>query len=147
MAGSSFGTQEVLWTAPAAGSGQVKFYLTVNAVNTNGTQTGDAPNNVVVTLDEDVASAVASLPEIEGLSLFPNPATDVLKLHLDQPASATYTLQLLDFQGRLCQVETLSGNALKQTALIDISRHPAGLYLAVLTDGRAQKSFPLTLRK
>lgn len=145
MASSNFGTQEVLWTAPAAGSGQVKFYLTVNAVNTNGSTTGDAPNNIVVAIDEDIPSAVATLPQIEGLSLYPNPARETLKVHLDQPTTASYTLQLLDVQGHLCQVETLSGTDLQHTVSVDVSRHPAGVYLAIVSNGQTQQSFPLTL--
>lgn len=40
---SSSGSFEVFWTAPPANSGNVTFYYNANAVNNNGSTSGDAP--------------------------------------------------------------------------------------------------------
>ncbi len=140
MAASSFGTQEVLWTAPAAGTGQVKFYLTINAVNTDNTAGGDAPNNVVVTINEDVSNAVAEIPEITGLSLSPNPASGQLHLHVEHPKSAAYELCIFDLNGKMQLCQKLSGSALQNTADIDISALPTGFYAAKISGGNSQKT-------
>ena len=43
------------WTAPAAGTGEVNIYAVINAVNGNGSTSGDTPDEAILTLSEMMA--------------------------------------------------------------------------------------------
>ncbi len=140
MAASTFGTNEAFWTAPAAGSGPVRFYLTVNAVNTNNASSGDAPNNAVFTLVEDVPSAIADVPEITDFSLYPSPAAETtLHLRIGQPGNEPYTLRITDVTGRQWMEQSMEGSMLQKDITMDITALPVGVYVAQLTYGKVHK--------
>jgi hypothetical protein len=71
------------WTAPAAGTGDVKFFAMLNAVNNNTKETGDQPGTpITLTLKEASSTSVATVPALQ-ISAYPNPASDVLHLRLN----------------------------------------------------------------
>jgi hypothetical protein len=50
------------WTAPAAGTGEVNIYAVVNAVNGNGSTSGDTPDEAILTLGEMTAPPAPVFP-------------------------------------------------------------------------------------
>jgi len=50
------------WTAPAAGTGNVRFYASGNAVNNNGGSNGDTPGNAFLQLGEQLPVSVTGTP-------------------------------------------------------------------------------------
>lgn len=89
---------EVQWTAPPAGSGPVAFYTSVNAVNNNGTTSGD--QTILGSLF--VNEATVSIPEQEKINkqrVYPNPA--IFKYINIQSAHPFTDLNLFTIDGRL----------------------------------------------
>jgi hypothetical protein len=57
-----------------------------------------------------------------GFAVYPNPATDVINIRLDQPAN-NMTVMITDVVGKQALNETLQNNAVSVSAL------PAGIYI------------------
>jgi hypothetical protein len=88
------------WTAPAAGTGDVKFFAMLNAVNNNNSASGDQPGTpITLTLPEVSSTSVASVPAIQ-LSLYPNPAVDILHLELNT-STTTCVVSVFNLTGSL----------------------------------------------
>ena len=67
------------WTAPAAGTGEVRFYAAGNAVNANGDSGGDSPASLPspLSLSENVASSLAAVRQLDlNMKVFPNTVRD-----------------------------------------------------------------------
>ena len=107
------------WTAPETGS--VTFYSGVNAVNGNGTRTGDGATTATATFDQGSTST----EEISTARLwvFPNPVSDILTVL----GSTEDTYQLLDGNGKLVLEQ--------KSDRIDMSRLNPGLYFLRVRDG------------
>lgn len=74
-------TWEVEWVAPASGTGTITFYAASIAANNNGNTGGDRLLLDNLTVTEGIVNSV-SLLENAKIKLYPNPATDYLKLDL-----------------------------------------------------------------
>ncbi len=61
------------WVAPAAGTGEVNFYCTVNCANGNGSTSGDQILKDVLTLQESISTSINVSTTEDLLSVFPNP--------------------------------------------------------------------------
>ncbi len=87
----------ITWTAPAAETGSVTFYASGNAVNGNGTSSGDGANVGSFTFMElmDSSSEEISAPTID---IFPNPTTDYIYTETDKQISE---MTVLDMQGKI----------------------------------------------
>ncbi|GCD79687.1 choice-of-anchor V domain-containing protein [Schleiferia thermophila] len=68
-------TWQVDWTAPPAGSGEVAFYTAINAVNDNGTTSGDQTILGSLIVQEASLGQRDYRPPFQ-VKLFPNPATN-----------------------------------------------------------------------
>jgi hypothetical protein len=80
----------------------------------------------LVSVSEDTVDSLL------GFSVYPNPATDVLTLHLLQPASGDVTVQIVDATGRLMIEQRMNpGSA---TTSIDISTLANGAYFIQVID-------------
>lgn len=76
------------WTAPAAGSGAVTLSASVNAVDGTGSTNNDAFNNTQVTLTENTTGIAIANTE-DAVLLYPNPATSVLHIQLNNAAETS----------------------------------------------------------
>jgi hypothetical protein len=126
--GSAF-TTEFDWTAPTAGTGNVKFYGILNAVNGDGTTNGDA---VSPTFNKTLSEATNSIATINmfDVSIYPNPINDVLNIRLGKPGS--YTLNIIAINGAIVHTQSLQ-NATEAAININL---PAGRYFVEITDGQ-----------
>ena len=69
------------WTAPAAGTGTITIYGSINAANGDGGNGGDKIYTFKETISEDVSSGVADyISDLNKLSVYPNPASDVITI-------------------------------------------------------------------
>ena len=103
---SASGNWTFNWTSPSTDVGDVKFYAAINAVNGNGSTSGD---EVVTTSSTVVSNAVLSLTDAKRINfeLFPNPATDNVTIQL--PASIeTAEVEFYDYLGRLSLTKKVS---------------------------------------
>ncbi len=110
------------WTAPEKETGSVIFYAAGNAVNGNGSPTGDgsAVGNFVI--EEDIESSTEELSVLK-LGLFPNPASHIINMS-NSINVASY--RVYDFSGSTILRGTKNA--------IDISNCKNGAYLIQVTD-------------
>jgi hypothetical protein len=96
-------TFDVRWTAPAAGTGTVKFYASGNGVNKNGQTSGDGAGAATLTLTESGAtSATDNLLDFSAkAAVTPNPARAESRFRAQVPTSGDYRLEAFDLSGRL----------------------------------------------
>ena len=69
-AASNMYTMSIPWTAPAAGTGSVKIYGILNAVNNNGSSSGDAAQNATnngLTITEAASCPIATVTATDSL--------------------------------------------------------------------------------
>lgn len=97
--------------------GDITFYASTNAVNNNGSPTGDGTAVASLTIPQMVLSNENLADEI-ALVLAPNPATDWLNIQLDQDFES---IKILNVVGKLIMES--------QQRSFDISSLPKGTYL------------------
>lgn len=129
---SGTGSFTVDWVAPASGAGDVTFYIGANAVNGNGINGGDNATLFDLTIAEmggDTTDTTGNgdpnglfdATAAPRLSVFPNPAVDVLQVN---------GLQEDDLTG---SVYSLNGQLVKQTEMsngtIDVADLESGVYV------------------
>lgn len=123
------------WTAPATGVGNVTMYLTVNAVNGNGSDNGDISGNMNKVLAQyPVVTEVANVNNDINITAFPNPATNTLNI---QAANifGNYNVEAFDFTGRSVLNTTVNG-----IASINTSNWAPGVYNVVVTGETGHKA-------
>ena len=127
------------WTAPAAGTGEVRFFAGGNAANGNGTNSGDsgARLSAPLVIGEAATSNIFRPEQLEvDLRVYPNPAATVVNVQLENAEAGNYMLRLLDLQGRVLAQREVQVNGGSSTERIDLSALPQGQYAIQLTDGR-----------
>jgi hypothetical protein len=110
------------WTAPAAASGAVTFYFGANSVNGNNATNGDNAVLTDVTFQEAAGDEPDGIFDIafEKLSVFPNPAQDVITI---EGISSRTSIEIYSLSGAKVS-ETVSDNG-----KVNIANLPSGLYL------------------
>lgn len=68
------------------------------------------------------------------LTLFPNPAQDILHVGIPKGSSGTIQITLVDLQGRIQSVQNASISLGENTIQMDISRLPKGIYVLKFTN-------------
>lgn len=105
---SASNTFRVPWTAPASGSGPVRFYAAGVAANNNGTNNGDGAARLTDPLV--IPELTSSATEVEELPIrlaaFPNPAHDYVTVRIDGASGFMADVLLFDASGRLVQRDT-----------------------------------------
>lgn len=87
------------WTAPATNSGAVTFYFTGNAVNGNGSTSGDAPSPAAsLVLNETLSTTDFDFQN--NIKLVQNPMKEALKINFTE-SQLNIDLQLFDVFGKL----------------------------------------------
>jgi hypothetical protein len=121
-------------------------------LNSNGKPFGDAPGlfavdyrvtdlsgNTSATVTRLInvleANSIAEVLNISTvMSVFPNPATDVLNVRLVKPTTDNLSIKLLDVQGRTVLVKEIN-NQITQVQTIHVGNLSKGIYLMQLTSG------------
>lgn len=124
---------EVEWKAPAAGAGDVTFYVGGNAVNLNGKEDdGDNPDMATLTVSEDGFNGVADFREETAFSVYPVPAVDHIMVSTQDMLHAGYSLY--DLSGRTISEGVLKGNEHK----IALDGLTSGRYIIRLETGQSR---------
>lgn len=126
------------WTAPAVGTGQVEFFLTLNAVNGNNSTSGDQPNNITATINE----IPAGIEEIQGainVAAYPNPATDRVNIKMSDVANGTYGLTVFDLNGKKIVTESLDVTGGNFETALNAQTWAAGLYHIKIAKGGSER--------
>jgi hypothetical protein len=138
--GSEF-VAEFDWTAPVTGTGNVSFYGALNAVNKNGSTSGDAPSpSFNMTLSENPVS-VASVAKQAAIRVYPNPASDLLHVELADAASNNLSYAVFDLNGKkLIETKaTATGNNQVNIPVQDLVK---GVYFLRIANGAEITTIP-----
>lgn len=127
------------WTAPASNVGDIKMYLTVNAVNGNGSEdAGDFSGNVNKTLTfYTPPTAVADVTGKISVNAFPNPVMNELNLQMGN-AYSNYSVQVYDITGRNIMNTEVAANA-TGTTTINTSNWIQGMYKVVVSNNNGSE--------
>lgn len=125
--------REFNWTAPVAGTGTVKFYAVLNAVNGNGSPDANGSDQwnqgESVTITEAEGTAIKQHNLLKGLEVFPNPAGKELSLVLNTTDYGAYEVSVIDFAGRVLQSKVHMHSGSGQSFKSDITSLAPGIYL------------------
>ncbi len=101
------GVFNVVWTAPAAGTGPITFYAAGNAVNRNGSTSGDGAAAKTLKLTEQSAT---SAPDLAGASVqmkvWPNPVSDIARVEINTAQAGQYQFRVVDISGKTVWQQT-----------------------------------------
>lgn len=118
-----------VWTPPL--SGDVTFYIAGNAVNSNNSTTGDSPSNTSFTLSNSLGTGIvnSNLQEKIQLSVYPNPASEYIKVNWVLKEKSQLKTELTDINGKVVKTfqdeEQETGSVSKTYSLNGI---PSGIY-------------------
>lgn len=124
------------WTAPAAGTGTVKFYTVINGVNGNGSNdAGDQWNFGTSANITEATTSIRNTEQIKGVQLFPNPSNGAVTVQIENTTPGKYRFELMDMTGRVLQTQqTMFGNGTNQCK-VDASALSTGIYLMKVDNG------------
>lgn len=132
------------WVAPAAGSGSVKMYLTINAVNGNGSaEAADVSSNINKTLTEGHPTAISNITTDFTISAFPNPAINTLNVALSNATGGIYTILAYDLNGNCVASSSVTVSGSATSAAINTSGWATGLYNIVIAKDGNSKVIPV----
>lgn len=118
-------TWTLVWTAPDAGSGNLKFYVSVLAANGNGVTSGDNVFIDTLSVSENLKADVNELVRPE-IMVYPNPVES--DLHISGFTNSSASIEIWNNQGQL----VLEQNFANQVSL---ARLESGIYYLRLRDG------------
>jgi hypothetical protein len=103
---------------------------TIIPTYTNGglTLTHGFQQQLIVTAIEE------NLEDVVKVTLYPNPASDVVNIKLESPLDGEVKLFLLDSRGKLIKTDFMEETAVEKE--INLQDLPAGLYLLKMTKGK-----------
>ena len=113
---------------PSTTTAGTVYYYANNSVN--GIKTAIARSNTATFTVTSVTSV--ETPDASLARVYPNPTEGVITLEFE--AQGAYQLTLADMNGKVLLRESVIG----QTAQIDISAYPEGVYLLTIDDGKRQ---------
>lgn len=138
--GYTYGGQLFQWTAPAAGTGTVKFYAVLNAVNNNqNSDAGDQWNfGSSGNITEGASTGINDARQIKGVQLFPNPSAAEVTVQIENTNPGVYSFQVMDMTGRVLHTEqSLLGSGTNKYKT-DISTLTSGIYLMKVVNGTGE---------
>jgi len=145
---SSVNTFQVEWTAPAAGTGDVRFYSAGNATNNNDETTGDNAVRLAtpLTLTEMPTSNLSTTQLFQTLSAWPNPVNDALNIRIVSSRGGLFKMEVLDAQGRWLHSEQVQLAAGENNLRRDWSDATPGIYFVQFSDGEGQATLRVLKR-
>ena len=132
----------ITWTAPVAGTGSISLWTALNAVNNNGNADGgDLWNVAHIVITEDTISStntgVINITPANGVSMYPNPVSDMLNLQWDNTQAGSTTLAVYTTTGQLITTQhTEASNYSLNTAA-----WAPGIYLVNVHTGNVSNSY------
>ena len=113
------------WVAPAAGTGDVTFYGAF-AITDKSTR-----KSTLVLTEASTVQGVSNEPTAK-ISLYPNPANDIIKIKLESSIDNSGKAMLFDQSGKLIQILNFNSNEFN----MNIQNLPAGNYFLRINDGQ-----------
>lgn len=91
------------WTAPVAGTGNVTFYYSGLAANSNGQTSGDNVYTGSTTIGEfvDHTGIAQAATNIKSFVIYPNPAKERINLHYSLTSASDVFVSLYNMEGKM----------------------------------------------
>lgn len=126
------------WTAPAAGTGDVTFYVAGLAINGNGNSGGDGVATQTITLTEMPPSSTTQIDRgFAAIDLFPNPVIDRTTVSITSEEPGDFQMNVLNTVGQVIQSEKINLQAGQNERNLNLSDLQSGLYfLQVVGDDK-----------
>lgn len=98
--GTGSATFSFVWVAPTSGTATI--YAAGNAVNGNGSDTGDKVGTANMVLTPDLSSGVQEMSQtgFAGVVVYPNPAVSDIKMNYSLAETGEVYISLCDMQGK-----------------------------------------------
>jgi len=124
------------WTAPAAGSGDAKFYARMVVNNNNSMPGDDTPNKVQVTFSEKEVSGLNDLDRNILTSIYPNPSEGSLHVKMTSASTGNYNFAIRDISGRavFSRDYKVTGGDFEQA--FDLHHLSVGTYTLAISNGK-----------
>lgn len=139
-------TYEVIfnWVAPSAGTGTVRIYAVLNAVNGNGNDDNGDQFNFGISADiAESTTGIANTILNGSVSIYPNPAVQYATLNLKDFAMGAYTLSVTNLMGAVLSQEIINVRSNDEMHMIDMSNWSNGMYYVTLVKDGATKTIGL----
>jgi len=117
------------WTAPNDGTGSVTFYSSGNAVNKNGSSSGDGSANSKLTLTEGLILANQAPISLANVRVMGNPSIDNIQLVIDTKNTTDATISLFDMNGQKVVANQKQFVAGTNKVQLDASHVKQGVYI------------------
>ncbi len=131
------------WTAPASGTGSVKFYGAFNAANGDNTNGGDQIYLSSLSVNEGTTGITENLAGKVDISVFPNPFTDYMEISLGRLDIPLASIRISSQDGREVYSKTITDNDQDKIRL-DAGSFAKGIYIVtVLFEDNRQASYKL----
>jgi hypothetical protein len=116
------------WTAPASGSGLIRFYGAFNAANGNGQNTGDQIYLSSYSVTESSTGINDNLAEALDIRVYPNPFADYLELNFNGLERPVKSVMLIGQDGRMAWSAYIIPDS-SEKLRIDAAGFSKGIYL------------------
>lgn len=124
------------WTAPAANTGNVTFYLAGNSVNSSGSTSGDQASSKDITFTE-MAVSTSGLENLGiSLDIFPNPTVENLTLSLNSDEAKDLIINIYNQNGQNIFSENVMAQNGQNRFNFDVAAYATGVYFLEITDGQ-----------
>lgn len=117
------------WTAPEEATGEVGLYAAINASNANSGTSGDDIYTTELILAEQIDNSIEQFLLEGWLKVYPNPAVDVVKVHMNGLKQQNLAYSIYNIQGKIVLSNTLAINAKNSILCIDVQDLPIGNYI------------------
>lgn len=137
-------TESFTWTAPAAGTGNVTMYCTLNAVDGNNSENAaDKSGNTSAVLTEQVATATHDVAKTIAVRAYPNPVANSLNVAIDNAKPGIYHLAVVDINGRNIEDKDINITTGNYSLSLNAAGWARGTYIVHLTNGSDMKVIPI----
>ncbi|MBK8920692.1 MAG: T9SS type A sorting domain-containing protein [Saprospirales bacterium] len=130
----------VVWTAPQAGAGSVTFFAAGNAVNRNGTTSGDGASSGMLQIQEGLASATTQAEEHPvRLNVWPNPVAQTARMEIVAEQAEEYRFRVFDCAGRVVWQSARQLPPGRFMLDVPVAGWTPGIYFLEATTGTARR--------
>ncbi len=135
-------TFQMPWTAPAAGTGDLKVYATGLAVNGDGGTGSDNAVKAILSLSEATSTGLSANKILAAqIKVYPNPAVEFARVEIEgSMENEQLWVNLLDVQGRILQRKSLQKHNQYSQIELDVKALPKGQYWVQVNNGSKTKT-------
>jgi hypothetical protein len=126
----------VKWKAPSTNLGTIVFYAAANAVNSNGSESGDSPTAGVSFQLPAAPTGTYDISDKINIELSPNPTPSMVSVALDSKSAKSLKIQVTDMTGRTVLSENWAVTVGQNQRSLDFNTFAKGAYMVQIIDNQ-----------